>query len=132
MVKFYRWKKILNLLYQNLQFIYHLGLQARRPATGKASRPQKRTSSTWKKTISFFYIHFAHRDPADQNQCGSMRFRIHNTIYQVPVLIMYYCKSWVSVRNQLKLKYLQGSQKWQNWRATYSRANLCLYLNKDL
>jgi hypothetical protein len=33
--------------------------------------------------ISFCDTHFAHLDPADQNQCGSMRFRIHNTIYQV-------------------------------------------------
>ncbi len=65
-------------------------------ATGEAFSPQKKNTQhfkTWNFLTSFFFcvcMIFAllNQDPADQNRCGSMRIRIHNTCYLTYFLLL--------------------------------------------
>jgi hypothetical protein len=74
---------------KNPSFFY-LRLHEDVQVTEEAFIPQKRTSSTLKHEISLlFSILWATSalldpDPSYQNQCGSMRFRIHNTGTNIP------------------------------------------------
>jgi hypothetical protein len=69
---------------RKLQFTYPLASIKDVQATGEASSPQKKTSSTSKHENSlFFSIFVGHFCPpgsgsSNSNYCGSMRIRIHN------------------------------------------------------
>jgi hypothetical protein len=83
------WKKFTaekNCLNQKLQFTYPLASIKDVQASGELFIPQKRTSSTSKLEISsflLFILALLDPDPADQNECGSVRIRIRilNTDY---------------------------------------------------
>ncbi len=82
------WKKIHIFDLKNLQYTLpylSLGLYKVRPNNRRTLQPTKRTSSISKDIASLFlfflWVIFAHPDPdlADQNNCGFIRIRIHNT-----------------------------------------------------
>jgi hypothetical protein len=89
-------KNLYIFVYQKLQFTSLYASIKDVQATGEVFIPQKRTSSTSKHEFFFTFLWIripiririripnADPDPADQNECGSVGMRIHNTDFYPP------------------------------------------------